>query len=108
MYLRVLQNFAAVYADGMPAIDAALAADSLADLASAGHSLRGASASIGATGIEAMAGDLEAMRGGDETAARRTAAVLQEALAGMAGKLSRALVTDGVESRASAEAGSNE
>jgi CheY-like chemotaxis protein/HPt (histidine-containing phosphotransfer) domain-containing protein len=59
IYLRVLRQFATTYADGMPQIDQALAADSINDLAAAGHSLRGASGSIGATRLEEHAGALE-------------------------------------------------
>jgi two-component system sensor histidine kinase/response regulator len=64
-YLRVLRRFVAVYAQGMPEIERALAAHCAPSLAAAGHSLRGASASIGATRIEQMALQLETLAGAE-------------------------------------------
>jgi two-component system sensor histidine kinase/response regulator len=90
IYLHVLRTFVDTYSAGMPQLDLALAADSRAGLAAAGHSLRGASSSIGATGVANLAAVLEAddEPGSDATAA---AVVLQAALAGMVGKLRQAL-----------------
>lgn len=56
----MLRRFASTYAGGLPQIRGPLAAASLADLVAAAHSLRGASASIGATQIETAAGEVEA------------------------------------------------
>jgi HPt (histidine-containing phosphotransfer) domain-containing protein len=80
VYLRVLHRFVAVYAQGIPEIERALTTHSCAGLAAAGHSLRGASASIGATRIEAMASQLETLaRAGDAGADPEAAAAALQA-----------------------------
>ena len=77
VYLRVLRRFVAVYAQGMPEIETSLAAHSCPGLAAAGHSLRGASASIGATRIEQMASQLETLAGADSADADPEAAAAE-------------------------------
>ena len=59
IYRRVLRRYAALYANGMPELERALEARSLAGLGAAGHSLRGASGSIGAAELERLAEELE-------------------------------------------------
>ncbi len=99
-YLRVLRHFATLYAGGMPQIDQALAADCVADLASAGHSLRGASASIGATRLEELAAAVERLGDGAAVTAEMaaTAVALQAVLIETAGKL-RHVVAEKDEAR---------
>ncbi|MEO8526581.1 MAG: response regulator, partial [Caldimonas sp.] len=93
MYVHVLRIFASTYATGMRQIDQALAAASHADLAAAGHSLRGACASIGATALEALAQSLESASPADAAShdAAAAAIVLQNLLTEMAGKLQHVL-----------------
>jgi two-component system sensor histidine kinase/response regulator len=95
-YLRVLHSFAATYATGMPQIDQALAVGSPAALAAAGHSLRGASSSIGAKRLEGLAGALEALGEGDEASpqAEGAAVALQAVLIETAAKLQRVLAEE--------------
>ncbi|MGZ5203752.1 MAG: response regulator [Caldimonas sp.] len=78
-YLRVLRRFVTVYAQGMPEIERALRVHSHAGLSAAGHSLRGAGASIGAIRIEEMAMRLEtlARADGDDADPETAAAELQ-------------------------------
>jgi two-component system sensor histidine kinase/response regulator len=61
IYARILGSYVSTYQQGMAEIDAALVARSSAALAAAGHSLRGASGSIGATLLEQMAMRLESI-----------------------------------------------
>jgi two-component system sensor histidine kinase/response regulator len=77
-YLPVLRLFSRSYAEGMPDIDAAIVAGSSAGLAAAGHSLRGASGSIGALRIEQMAAGLESL--GETDATTRHVAAAAHAL----------------------------
>ncbi|HEX7436396.1 MAG TPA: response regulator [Caldimonas sp.] len=87
-YFRVLRTFASMYVIGMPEIDQALAADSPVQMAAAGHLLRGASGSIGATQLEALAGVLEGRGGALASPEAAAAAVaLQALLIETAGKL---------------------
>ena len=78
IYRRVLHRFASTYAGGLPQVLEALAAGSIAELVAAAHSLRGASASIGASQIEAAAAEVEAFgasRAMDAEVARAAAAL---------------------------------
>jgi HPt (histidine-containing phosphotransfer) domain-containing protein len=89
MYFRVLRLYARNYAGGMSQLSGALAAGSSEGLAAVGHSLRGASASIGATRIEQMARSLELLGEGDIASARHTASELQRLLIAMVRELQR-------------------
>ena len=60
-YLRVLGRFVNTYTGGMAELDDALASGDAIGMAAAAHSLRGASASIGATRVDELAGALEAL-----------------------------------------------
>ncbi|HEX7439612.1 MAG TPA: response regulator, partial [Caldimonas sp.] len=96
-YLRVLHVFAATYAAGMPQIDQALAVDSRAGLVAAGHSLRGASSSIGAKRLEESAAALETLAKGDEPSphVEGAAVALQALLIETAAKLQRVFAEEG-------------
>ncbi|MEO8524670.1 MAG: PAS domain S-box protein [Caldimonas sp.] len=88
-YLRVLARFVETYAGGMTQLDDALASGDAAGMAAAGHSLRGASASIGATRVDEFAGTLETL---GESGARpeemvSAAVAVQRALADIVGRI---------------------
>jgi PAS domain S-box-containing protein len=98
-YVRVLHRFVAVYAQGMTEIDVALAIQSDAGLRAAGHSLRGASGSIGATRLEQVATQLESLREGNDAGPdRATAAIeLQRLLIETVAKIEVALADEAKE-----------
>ena len=89
IYLRVLRRFAEVYEHGMPELAAALAESSLPRMSGAGHSLRGAAGAIGATRLEQLAHQLEALgpAGGSQVEAKADGEALQNLLIETAGKL---------------------
>jgi PAS domain S-box-containing protein len=58
-YQRVLQAFISLYRDPLPQLEAQLAQAAWADLRLGAHSLRGASASVGATAVHRLASQLE-------------------------------------------------
>jgi signal transduction histidine kinase/CheY-like chemotaxis protein len=102
-YLRILRLFASTYADGMPQIERALEAKSCDQLAAAGHSLRSASGSIGATRIEEMSGDLEMLGAGSTSKSATVAAgvALQSVLTAMAGRLGHVVAEEDAAHRRS-------
>ena len=61
LYLRVLRRFVEQYGDGMRQLDETLLSEDAVGMAAAAHSLRGASASIGATRIDELASELEVL-----------------------------------------------
>jgi two-component system sensor histidine kinase/response regulator len=97
IYLRVIKLFARTYATGSPQLDHAIIAESTSELAAAGHSIRGASSSIGATAVEQSAARLEALgKTGGELSDLTTAAVaLQAGLIDTAGQILRVLAEPG-------------
>ncbi|MEO7057290.1 MAG: PAS domain-containing protein [Caldimonas sp.] len=92
-YLRVLQLFVESYGDGMKQLDKALLAHDAVGMAAAAHSLRGASASVGAMRIDELAGDVEALgksgASADEMAEAATA--LQTGLAEVTSRMREVL-----------------
>nr|WP_316641243.1 response regulator [uncultured Roseateles sp.] len=58
---RVLQQFALLYRDGLPDLDVHLYRGAVPEAKRLAHSLKGASAAIGATRVQALAAALEAM-----------------------------------------------
>ena len=97
IYLRVLRRFAKSYAKGMAEIDSALSEPTLDGLGRAGHSLRGASASIGAFEVERLARRLEAFGTTPEPPdeQRAAAAEAQALLVEMSGRILAAVDQDG-------------
>jgi CheY-like chemotaxis protein/HPt (histidine-containing phosphotransfer) domain-containing protein len=93
IYARILRSYVSTYRQGMPEVAAALAAGSPSALAAAGHSLRGASGSIGATRIEQMATRLESIgdAGSVSVEVRSLALDLQRLLIDAVGKIEAAL-----------------
>jgi two-component system sensor histidine kinase/response regulator len=77
VYFRILRRFATTYAQGMVEIDQAVAGRSLTGLAQAGHSLRGASGSIGAVHLERAGHRLESFAMTPEPHEAQKAAALQ-------------------------------
>ena len=96
VYALILRRYASTYRHGMAEIDAALLAHSAVALAAAGHSLRGASGSIGATGVEQMAIRLESMGGESGVGADATSLArdVQRLLIGTVGRIDAALAED--------------
>jgi CheY-like chemotaxis protein len=88
-YLHVLGHFAQIYAGGMPQLDDAMASDDAQGMAAAGHSLRGAGASIGATRVDETAGVLETLGKRGASAAEMAAAAVaaQRALAELVARM---------------------
>jgi len=92
IYLRILRHFVAIYERGMPELDQALASGSRIGMAAAGHSLRGAGGSVGASELEVAAGQLESLdRAVPDAAAAAQACALQAALVDLVGRLGEAL-----------------
>jgi len=96
VYVHVLRRYVAVYGHGMAEIDSALVAHSNEGLAAAGHSLRGASGSIGASRIEQLAMALESIGADREHGADAAAAAveLQRVLVDTVGKIEAALADE--------------
>ena len=97
IYLRVLDRFVSAYRQGSQQLNAAVAALEAGAMASAAHSLRGASSSIGAVRVEAAAAAVETMVKNGETAAGSIPAAVacQAALAEFVAALAAALERDG-------------
>ena len=94
IYLRIAGRFAQVYAAGMPQLAAAIAGADSAAAAAAAHSLRGASATIGAVRVERHAAALEALgkAGAPASAWLDEARALQHALAEIVASLTTVFV----------------
>ena len=96
LYLRVLRRFVESYGEGMKQLDEPLAAGDAVGMAAAAHSLRGASASIGATRVAELAGDLEVLGKNVASAAEMTPAAmaLQHGLAELIARIGAALAAE--------------
>ena len=96
LYLRVLRRFVESYGEGMKQLDEPLAAGDAVGMAAAAHSLRGASASIGATRVAELAGDLEVLGKNVASAAEMTPAAmaLQHGLAELIARIEAALAAE--------------
>ena len=94
LYLRVLRRFVESYGEGMKQLDEPLAAGDEVGMAAAAHSLRGASASIGATRVAELAADLEVLGKNVASAAEMVPAALalQHGLAELIARIRAALV----------------
>ncbi|CAN5183077.1 hypothetical protein BH10PSE17_BH10PSE17_32460 [soil metagenome] len=92
-YLRVLRRFSMLYDNGLAEVDDYLTGGSLEQLKAGAHSLRGASASIGAIELQELAGRLETLcsTGGSEDALSQTAVDLQRALHVLVSRLTQRL-----------------
>jgi CheY-like chemotaxis protein/HPt (histidine-containing phosphotransfer) domain-containing protein len=95
LYERVLALFAATYAAGVPPLQQADAGTPTATLAEIGHSVRGASGSIGARRVEAAAALVESLAktGASPSELAAAAQVLQDQLVETARRIAEALST---------------
>ena len=90
IYRRVLQQFATHYGDEIEDIAGSLSADHPNEVRAVAHSLKGASATIGATRLPQLAGDLEALAAAEssrERIAESSHAVMRELESVVAGIL---------------------
>jgi CheY-like chemotaxis protein len=93
MYERVLTLFAATYAGGVPSLQQADAGAQAVALGGVGHSVRGASGSIGARRVEAAAALVESLAKTGASASELAAAaqVLQDQLVETARRIAEAV-----------------
>ncbi|CAN5454112.1 hypothetical protein BH09PSE6_BH09PSE6_18730 [soil metagenome] len=92
-YLRVLRRFSLLYENGLPEVDDYLTGGSVEQLKAGAHSLRGASASIGAVELQELAARLESLCSGEasEDALSQSAVDLQRALHVLVSRLTQRL-----------------
>ena len=93
IFQRIARRYVELYRGGMPELESAAATNDAVALAGAGHSIRGASASIGATRVEELARYLEdlSVPGSDVGELRSAAAALEQALVETVNELDLAL-----------------
>jgi CheY-like chemotaxis protein len=92
-YLRVLRRFSMLYENGLAEVDDYLTGGTIEQLRAGAHSLRGASASIGAVELQALAARLETLctSGGSDDALSQTAVELQRTLHVLVSRLTQRL-----------------